>query len=51
MKAIIQKQSEVIRNVSKKIGESNEYYQINSRIITMRLFGIPIFRKIESFSD
>ena len=51
MKAIIQNQLEVIRNPSRRCGESDMIYSVNSRIITIRLFGILIYRKIESIRD
>lgn len=51
MKAVIEKQLEVIRNNSRRCGDSDMIFFVNSRIVTIRLFGIPIYRKIESIKD
>lgn len=52
MKALIEKKIEVTRNINRRPGESDlKYFGINSRTVTIRLFGIPVYMKNESFRD
>lgn len=52
MEAIIQKEVEIIRNAKRRPGESNlEHFGVNSRTVTIRLFGIAVYKKWESFRD
>lgn len=52
MKAIIEKKVEIIRNDNRRPGESNkDVFNINSRTVTIRLFGIPVYKNDVSFRD
>lgn len=52
MKAIIQVEMETIRNSTRRPGEANLiHFGVNSRTLTIRLFGIAIFKKWESYKD
>lgn len=43
---------ETIRNSTRRQGEANLiHFGVNSRTLTIRLFGIAIFKKQESFRD
>jgi hypothetical protein len=48
MKAIIQKTVEV---KGRNHHSYNKYTEIDSRITTIRFLSIPVYRKVESFSD
>lgn len=52
MKTIIQVEMETIRNDKRRPGESDlKHFSVNSHTVTIRLFGIPIYKKQESFRD
>ncbi len=52
MKAILEKDVKSERNARRRPGESDiKYFSLNSRTVIIRLFGIPIYKKCESFRD
>lgn len=51
MKAIVEKQVEVIRNPKNRTGQTVKYIGMECCITTVRILGIPIYKRVELFRD